>query len=188
MTRMSGLVVNEVGDMVLTEAATMRALADPIRLAIIDRLTRSGPASTAELAEHAGIDADDVRTHVEALAAVGLTEPDGDGWRTPGSGIYFEIPDSGGDAQEAARRLSNTMLLNYERVPREWVEGVEPRLDLAWAQAAGLFNAGLSVTAEELRTIQADLETLLKPYLNRADPPEGARRVRMLAYFLPSAD
>ena len=36
---------------------------------------------------------------------------------------------------------------------------------------------------------QLDLETLLAPYLRRGadDAPDGARRVRLLAYFLPDA-
>ena len=185
---MTQVQVNEVGDMLLTEAAAMRALADPVRLALVDQLTRRGPATTAALASHAGISVDAVRDHVEALAAVGLVEPDGDNWRTPGRGVYFEVPESGPeDVQLAARQLSNAMLLNYEQTPREWVEGTEPRLELDWARSAGLFNAGLTVTPEELRTIQADLETLLTPYLNRTDPPSDARRVRILAYFLPTA-
>ena len=46
--------VNDVGDMVLTEAATMDALANPVRLAIMDRLTRGGTVATTELADHAG--------------------------------------------------------------------------------------------------------------------------------------
>jgi hypothetical protein len=37
---MTQVEVNEVGDMVLTEAAAMRALADPVRLALMDQLTR----------------------------------------------------------------------------------------------------------------------------------------------------
>jgi hypothetical protein len=38
--------------------------------------------------------------------------------------------------------------------------------------------------------VQEDLELLLAPYLTRSadDAPEGARRVRLLAYFLPDAD
>ena len=188
MAPMPQLTVNDVGDMVLTEAVTMDALADPVRLAIMDRLTRGGSVTTADLADHAGLGVDDARAHIEALAVVGLVEPDGGCWRAPGSGIYFEIPESGGaEAQAAARRLCSAMLLNYERAPRLWVEDVEPRLDLTWARAAGLFNAGVSVTADELRTIQVDLEKLLEPYLGRTNPPEGSRRVRMLAYFLPSA-
>jgi len=102
--------------------------------------------------------------------------------------VFFEVPESGPEeVQLAARELSNAMLLNYEQVPRDWVEQTEPKLELDWARAAGLFNAGMTVTADELRTIQEDLETMLKPYLNRAEQPEGSRRIRMLAYFLPSS-
>jgi len=173
--------------MVLTEAAAMRALADPVRLALMDRLTRRGTATTAELAAHAGIEAEAASGHVEKLVEVGLVLPDGDGWRALGRGIYFEVPESGTEeVQVAARELANAMLLRNERLPRDWVEGTEPRLELEWVRAAGLFNAGLSVTADELNTIQADLETLLTPYLNRTDPPADSRRVRILAYFLPS--
>ena len=162
---MTQVEVNEVGDMVLTEAAAMRALADPVRLTLMDRLTRHGTATTAELAAHAGIEAEAASGHVEKLVEVGLVLPDGDGdgWRAVGRGIYFEVPESGPEeVQAAARELANAMLLSYERMPRDWVEGTEPRLELEWARAAGLFNAGLSVTADELNTIQADLETLLR--------------------------
>ena len=179
--------VNDVGDMVHTEAVALRALAHPVRLALMDRLTR-GTATVAELAEQVGVGSAEAQGHVEALAEVGLLVADGDGWRAVGRGVFFEVPESGPEeVQLAARELSNAMLLNYEQVPRDWVEQTEPKLELDWARAAGLFNAGMTVTADELRTIQEDLETMLKPYLNRAEQPEGSRRIRMLAYFLPSS-
>jgi predicted ArsR family transcriptional regulator len=183
---MTQVEVNDVGDMVLTEAAAMRALADPVRLALMDRLTRHGTATVAELAAHVGIEAEPAHTQVEQLAEVGLVVPDGDGWRALGRGIFFEVPESGPEeVQIAARELANAMLLSYEKTPRDWVENTEPQLGLDWARSAGLFNAGLSVTADELNTIQADLEILLKPYLNRTEAPADSRRVRILAYFLP---
>jgi hypothetical protein len=79
------------------------------------------------------------------------------------------------------------MLLAVEHLPRQWVEEMEPQLDDTWAGAAGLFNAGVALTSAELNRVQEDLEVLLMPYLNRseADRPEDARRVRVLAYFLP---
>ncbi len=79
------------------------------------------------------------------------------------------------------------MLLQYSDVPRRWVEETEPRLDVEWARAAGLLNAGVRLTAEELRAVQEELETLLAPYLTRSsdDVPDGARRVRLLACLLP---
>lgn len=184
---MAQVEVNDVGDMVLTEAAAMRALADPVRLKLMDRLTRHGTASIGDLAEHLGIDAASAKDHVDELVRVGLVVPDGQGWRALGRGIFFEVPESGPeDAQVAARQLAGAMLLSYERTPRDWVENTEPRLELDWARAAGLFNAGMTITAAELDQIQADLEIMLKPYLNRTEPPSDARRVRMLAYFLPS--
>ncbi|MET7282403.1 helix-turn-helix domain-containing protein [Kribbella sp. NPDC005582] len=183
---MTEVRVNEVGDMVLTGAEAMRVLADPVRLAITDRLTRHGVATTAELAEAVGVGADEAATHAERLAAVGLVKRDGESWEACGRGIYFEIPEDGTeDVQQAARALSNAMLLSYEHLPRQWVEGTEPELELDWARSAGLFNAGMWLTAAELRKVQEDLEVLLMPYLQRKEPTPDSRRVRMLAYFLP---
>ena len=42
--------VNAVGDLVLADPESMRAIADPFRLALLDRLRRGGPATDAELA------------------------------------------------------------------------------------------------------------------------------------------
>ncbi|GAA1684052.1 hypothetical protein ACFTSF_29325 [Kribbella sp. NPDC056951] len=180
---MSEVRVNEVGDMVLTGAAAMRTLADPVRLAITDRLTRHGAATTEELTEAVGVGAAE---HAEQLAAVGLVKRDGDTWEACGRGIFFEIPEDGDvEVQQAARALSSAMLLSYEHLPRQWVEGTEPELELDWARSAGLFNAGMWLTAEELRKVQEDLEVLLMPYLQRKEPTPDSRRVRMLAYFLP---
>lgn len=81
------------------------------------------------------------------------------------------------------------MLLQYIDVPSHWVAEDEPRLDVHWARAAGLLNARPALTADELRAVQQRLEELLAPYLTRAaeDVPAEARRVRVLAYFLPGA-
>ena len=79
------------------------------------------------------------------------------------------------------------MLLQYVDLPRRWVDETEPGLEVEWARAAGLFNAGIRLTPDELRTVQEELEALLAPYLTRSadDAPNGARRVRLLAYFMP---
>jgi hypothetical protein len=81
------------------------------------------------------------------------------------------------------------MLGRYVDLPRRWITDDEPRLELDWARASGMLNAGFSATTDELRTIQDQLEQVLAPYTSRAesDVPAGARRVRVLTYFLPSA-
>ena len=81
------------------------------------------------------------------------------------------------------------MLLQYGDLPRRWVTDDEPQLPLEWARAAGLFNARLLVSPDELRHIQESLESVLERYLTRqpAAAPPGAAHVRLLSYFMPEA-
>jgi len=180
--------LNTVGDLVLTEASEFRALADPLALRLADRLRPASPATGAELAASTGASEADVNACLTALERVGMVMRDGDGWRKIGNGVFFEIPDDP-EGQAAARALTGTMLLQYVDLPRQWVEEIEPGLELDWARAAGMFNAGVALTPAELQAVQAELEDVLTPYLTRAaeDAPPGARRVRLLAYFMPEA-
>jgi hypothetical protein len=81
------------------------------------------------------------------------------------------------------------MFLRSVDLPRRWVADVEPQLELEWVRAAGLFNARVMVTPDELRSIQEGLERLLEPFTTRTsdDVPAAAARVRILSYFMPEA-
>ncbi len=181
--------INAVGDLVLTRAAEFRALASPLALSLTDRLRPSSVVTSSTLAAKTGVSEADVDACLVELEDAGIVSRDGDGWTKVAKGIVFEIPDDPPDAQADARALTTTMLLQYADVPGRWVEEAEPGLDVEWARAAGLFNAGILLTADELRRVQEDIETLLVPYLTRSadDTPRNARRVRLLAYFLPDA-
>jgi DNA-binding transcriptional ArsR family regulator len=182
--------LNTVGDFVLTEAAELRALADPVRLDLFDLVRREGPLTVQSASARLGLPIEEASSHLQQLAEAGLIDRDDSGsWSTEARGIYFEIPDEP-TAQQAARELSNTMLLRYGSIPSEWVRHVEPLLDVSWARAAGLFNARTELTPEELRRLQEDLERLLEPYTNRSaeDRPAHASPVRITAYFLPEPD
>jgi hypothetical protein len=176
--------VNAVGDLVLTDPRAMRALAEPARLALLDRLRRDGPATAAELSAQ--------RSHLEELERFGFVarvEVAGEsGWKAVAKGFVFEIPDDP-EGQAAARQLSNVMMESYVDLPRRWIAEDEPRLELDSARAAGLFNARVTVTPDELRGLQNGLERLLEPFITResVDVPTGAGPARILAYFLPQA-
>jgi hypothetical protein len=81
------------------------------------------------------------------------------------------------------------MLAKYAALPATWVGEEESKLELEWARAAGLFNARMDLTSDELRGIQDQLERLLEPFITRAsdEMPAGVATVRILAYFLPEA-
>jgi DNA-binding transcriptional ArsR family regulator len=180
--------LNQVGDLVLTEPGQLRALADPLRLRLFDLVSRRGPLTAAALVEGTGAEAGLVEDSLQELASNGLVDPVGDGrWTTVARGIYFEIPDEP-EAQQAARELSNVMLAEYSSLPEAWAREEEPRLGLQWARAAGMFNARVDLTPDELREIQARLERLLEPFANRTNDqkPAGAATVRILSFFLPS--
>jgi DNA-binding transcriptional ArsR family regulator len=176
--------VNRVGDLVITDPEAMRALADPFRLALLDRLRREGPATEAELSS--SLQEAEVETHLRELETFGLVSRAEERWQAVGKGFAFEIPEDG-DGQAAARGLSTVMMRRYADLPRRWVEDSESSLELEWVRAAGLLNARATVTPEELRGIQEGLEQLLEPFLSREadDTPAEARQVRILSYFLP---
>ena len=164
----------------------MRALADPVRLRLLDALRRSGPAGADALAVEADAAPSSVEAHLLELERFGLVEHDGSTWQAVGKGVFFEIADDP-DGGAAARQLANVLYLSYADLPARWVADAEPRLELDWARAAGMLNARVSVTPDELRAIQVELEGLLGPYLAREPDgaPEHARSVRILSYFLP---
>ena len=179
--------LNAVGDLVLTEVEELRALADPVRLDLFDLVRRDGPLAVEDACTSFGLPADEASSHLRRLADAGLIDRDATGrWSTEARGIYFEIPDEP-ESQRAARDLSNTMLVRYGSLPSEWVQRVEPLLDVTWARAAGLFNTRIELAPDELRRLQGDLEHLLEPYTNRSADhrPADASPVRITAYFLP---
>jgi DNA-binding transcriptional ArsR family regulator len=180
--------LNAVGDLVLTEAAGMLALAAPTRLRIFDTLRREGPLSLTALSEALGGDATAVEAALAEFEACGLAVAEDGEWRAAGRGFVFEMPDDP-EGQEAARQLANAVLLQYVDLPRRWLEADEPRLPVDWLRASGAFNARFALTPDELRELQAGLEVLIEPYATReqADTPDGAASVRILAYFMPEA-
>jgi len=180
--------LNAVGDVILNDVRQLEALADPERLATFEWLQRHGPATTEDLGAALNRTSTSVTASLAPLEAAGLVRRADESWQAHGRGLFLQLPDDDAEAVAAARSLSNVMLLATEDLPRRWVEQVEPHLDAGWAGAAGLFNANAVVTAAELAELQARLEDLLEPFLNRdaSEVPAEARKVRLLAYFLPS--
>jgi hypothetical protein len=186
--------LNAVGDLVLTEARELRALADTLGLTLFDLVRREGPVATSVLAKRVDRDRAQVDENLRELEALALVErtawDEGDVvWASDVKGIYFENPDNDPERQLAARQLSNVMLAKYAELPASWARDQEPKLQLEWARAAGLFNARIDLTASELRGIQQELERVLEPYTSRdsGDAPADAVPVRVLAFFLPEA-
>ena len=187
---------NRYGDFEIADPKELRALAHPVRLAVLDRLQRHGPATATQLAPHVGATPSVVSWHLRHLASFGLVRDAAGGtskrerrWRAAARGVRLKLPeDTGG--QSAARALQVEMFSRYGELPQQWLLRDEPRLGTRWRRLGGMVDTRLVVTAEELRQIEDGIEKLLAPYARRKDrkPPSGARGVRLLRYVLPEPD
>jgi DNA-binding transcriptional ArsR family regulator len=187
---------NRLGDIEITDPQAMRALAHPVRLAILERLQRYGPATATQLAPDVGATPSVTSWHLRHLAGFGLVrdaEPGPDRrqrrWEAVARGFRFEMPEDPDDEEgrSAARVLSREMFLRSGALPNRWVAEVEPELDPVWRRLAGLANTRVVVSAHELAAIEDAIERVLAPYVTRdeAARPADGRGVRLLRYVLP---
>ncbi|MEV4283767.1 ArsR/SmtB family transcription factor [Actinoplanes xinjiangensis] len=189
-------LTNPYGDLEISDPQALRALAHPVRLAILNRLQRHGPATATQLSAHVGATPSVVSWHARHLATFGLVT-DWDGatgkrerwWQAAAKGFRFTMPEDA-EGQDAARLLQGEMFARAAEFPQHWLMHEEPHLDDEWRRLADFADTRLVVTADELRRLQEAVEALMAPYVRRdaADRPADARGVRVLRYVLPEHD
>jgi DNA-binding transcriptional ArsR family regulator len=185
---------NRYGDVEITQPQAMRALAHPVRLAILSHLQRHGPATASQLAPHVGATPSVTSWHLRHLAGFGLVQ-DHDGgtdrrqrwWQATARGFRFN-PAGDAASEVAGRELARQMYRQAGEQLADWVERVEPRLDPAWRALGGLANTRVELTLDELRAVEDTIEKLLAPYVRRKRVPAAARGVRFQRYTLPETE
>jgi DNA-binding transcriptional ArsR family regulator len=183
------------------DARGMRALAHPVRLAILTRLQNEGPSTATRLAETVGASPSVTSWHLRQLAAHGLVQDASDAatlrdhgrerwWEAVSRGFRFAAePDD--DTAQAARALEQVMESVEGDLVARWRAADEPQLEPRWRRLAGRANTRILVTPQELEAVEAAIEQVLAPYVLRKDQPAGShppdtRSVRLLRYTLPS--
>jgi DNA-binding transcriptional ArsR family regulator len=165
---------NPHGDLVLTDPAAIRLVAEPTRYALLTHLQRHGGATADELAGRLELSTSSVERHLRVLAGHGLVRQatadsggDSGAWEAPGRCLLVELP-ADAEGQDAARLLTTRMFLEAARTPQPWWTEDEPRLPVDWRQAGGLINAGLWLTTDELRALDDRIEELTARYAGRS--------------------
>jgi DNA-binding transcriptional ArsR family regulator len=186
---------NPLGDLELTDPRAMRALAHPVRLAILEQLQRNGPATATQLAPAVGATPSVTSWHLRHLAGFGLVRDSDAGddrrqrwWEAAAGGFRFEASGDE-ESQSAARMLSHQLFRRYEDLPQKWITQVEPVLDGQWRRLGGLANTRVVLSPAELEAVEKAIELVLAPYVTRdpADRPPDGRGVRLMRYTLPEA-
>lgn len=184
--------MNRLGDVEL-DARGMRALAHPVRLAILRRLRQDGVSTATRLAPDVGASPSVTSWHLRHLAKHGLVR---DApvpirgrqrwWQAVGRGFRFDVDPADPDASELLR---DALEEAEDDLVGEWTRSTRPRLEVEWLAAASRRHQGLVASPEELRALDDAIEQLLAPLALRdpADAPPGARRARLLLHILPGA-
>ena len=196
-------MANPYGDVEL-DARGMRALAHPVRLALLTRLQQDGPSTATRLAPSVGASPSVASWHLRHLAEHGLVRDDSEAqarrahgrerwWAAVSRGFRFAGGGAHADDEwQAATALTRVIEAVEGDLVQTWREEAEPRLEPDWRRLSGRASTRILATADELVTIEAEIERILTPYVLRKDAPAdtlpaGVRGIRILRHVLPEA-
>src|SRR5918992_4119425 len=178
----------------LTDPRALRAVAHPVRLALVGLLRREGPLTATRAAELLGESPSGCSFHLRQLARHGLVEEAGGGrgrerpWRA--TALFTRWGEASGDPEvdAASELLTAVVAEHYFQRVREWLAR-RPSEPVEWQRAAPFGDAMVFVTAEELAELEAAVDKLCERYLERTTKPElrphGARPVSLLKLAYP---
>lgn len=175
----------------LSDPRAMRALAHPVRLALLELVHSEGSANATEAAASTGESPQACSYHLRTLGRWGFLRrvETADGretrWTRTARGFRFAHGSEAPDAEAAASLLNSQVMERDERALSAYLER-ERELPREWRDAAEFVSGSLYVTAEELSEINEEIQELMRRYhRERADRPEGSRRVRFIFRAFP---
>jgi DNA-binding transcriptional ArsR family regulator len=171
---------------------SIRALAHPARLAIIDALAAGEELTATQCAELTGLSPSATAYHLKLLERYGFAEtapprPDRRErpWRATGRRIQVDLDTSTPAGASAAAAVAAAYFDTTRAIAVEFTEG-SPAEPAQWRDAAALNNVDLWLTAEEFQRVAGKLGAVLEPYRGRRRPA-GSRRVRVMNVVVPHA-
>jgi DNA-binding transcriptional ArsR family regulator len=177
----------------INDARTMRAMAHPTRLALLDLLRREGDLTATRAAELLDESPGNMSWHLQTLAKYGFVEETGDGkgrsrpWRLAAvRNRFIASPDDPG-ATAANDELAMLLVERSAAQQREWFR-TRHSYATGWQDSAFLTNTLLYLTAEELAKVSEEIVEIFSRHTERFDPdkrPDGALPVRMTAFGHP---
>jgi DNA-binding transcriptional ArsR family regulator len=181
----------------ISDPKVMRALAHPARLTILEELGLGRAGTATEFAAICGLTPSATSYHLRALAKAGLVQEApgrGDGrervWQLVSTG-GLEIA-SGPDNPEAMRAeqgLVEVWLARSEARTRSWVARWQEETN-EWYEATKMTEQVITVTADELRDLNAKVFELVRRYTRavRENPPPESRTIAIVYRTVPIPD
>jgi DNA-binding transcriptional ArsR family regulator len=179
----------------VSDARTLRALAHPVRIAILEALSLGGAMTATEVGEQIGESPTTCSFHLRQLAKYGFVEEAGGGkgrarpWRMVSTGVDIANTHDDPEAEIAATALAHLVRERQLDRYRTWEE-TKTSYPRRWRDAAEESQLRFYVTAEELAQLNDELLAFLRPRFleRRNDPalrPPGAVPVEMVLFSYP---
>ena len=182
----------------ITDPRDLRALAHPLRLALLDHLMSFGDRTAAQCAEVVGSTTSNCSYHLRALGRAGFVErtTSSDGrerpWRATSTGLIYGsgAGERSPATADAALMLDELTLTRDEELTRQ-ARRRHDEQPADWREAEAYHDYSLKLTAAELAQLTSDIDGLLRPLIamTRRGAPEDADVVvvRLLAFRHPQS-
>jgi predicted ArsR family transcriptional regulator len=179
---------------IVTDARTMRALAHPVRIALLEAIGREGDLTATRAAEMLDESPGNMSWHLQTLAKYGYVEEAGGGkgrsrpWRLASVSNRFETTEEDPEAHAAGDALESTFADQaYSRL-RTWFAR-RASYSLKWRNAAFTANSTVYLTADEMSALGDELAELFGRYrervVNKELRPADAEPVKLVAFGHP---
>src|SRR5450631_1398109 len=181
----------------LNDPRTLRAVAHPVRLGILEQLTVHGAMTATELADRLDETPSNCSWHLRKLAENGFVEEAEGGagrkrpWQVVDQGMVWGDADESPELARAGDALNQIMI---DRAMARFGAAQARRRDEspAWQEATTVSQSMLWLTAEELNEINLGVRALMMSKIDRFEHPDrrpdGARLCAFLAWGAPAYD
>jgi DNA-binding transcriptional ArsR family regulator len=178
----------------LTDAREMKALAHPLRIAVLEALGREGPLTATQAGELLGESPANMSFHLRTLAKYGFVEEADGGtgrqrpWRRVTVGHNWELDSDDPATAVAAQTLSRQIASRASNRRDAW-EATRGSYPKQWRDASFVFDTLTYLTVDELESIGAEFIAIIDRYAkrvaDRSKRPDDALPVAVIAHGHP---
>lgn len=179
------------------DARSLRGLAHPLRMALLNSLRRGGPATASQLAAKLGESSGATSYHLRQLAEHGFIEdaPEhGKGrerwWRAAHMGVQFDdalLKDPDPAVRGAADLFLHEVANNHTQEIATWLGNPEDWSD-EWKRSSDMSDMTLRLTPELARDLITEMHDLVDSYRAKApaEDTRDAETVRVHTHLFPT--
>jgi hypothetical protein len=186
--------------MSITDPMVMRALAHPVRMALIELFGVNPTLTATQASEALGESPANCAFHLRTLAKYGFVEEAGGGrgrerpWRASTKSLRIRLRSADLDSEQARVAAGALEQVWFDR----WFARIKEiflnrRWGPEWEDAAGSSQTLTFLTPQELRTMRDEINVIISRHLDerRVDPslrPAGALPVEIACFAYPRED